>query len=209
MNIDPKNRRSLRGAAAALLLAAGGCSSSPPTRFYALSPVAQPGSAKPSSVRLSVVAVGPVTIPDYVNRPELVTVDGPNVVKIHDFERWAGPMDEELSRVLVEDLAAKLPPGRFDIMHWIPTINARVPLSHRLTVAVTRFEASTVPGGAAVLETDWAILGKNDTVLARRKSVKTSPLRGTDGKEIAAALSRCVADFSGDVAEALVALPEK
>lgn len=209
MNHAPKNRRSRVRAAAVLLLAAGGCSASAPTRFYALSPVERSGPAESAADHGSVVAVGPVTIPDYVNRREMVTVDGPNEVKIRDFDRWAGDLEEELSRVLVEDLTAKLPAGRFDVVHWLPTINARVPGMRRLTVAVTRFEASTAPGGSAVIEADWAVLGENDAVVTRRKSVKTSPLQGTGGKEVAAALSRCVADFSAEVAETLAAVPEK
>src|SRR5262245_20704729 len=84
-----------------------GCATSPPARFYSLSVVGPERTSSPAGVKPPIIAIGPVTIPDVVNRPEIVTANGPNQTTVHDFERWAGSLDGNLSRVLIEDLASK------------------------------------------------------------------------------------------------------
>ncbi len=90
-------------ACAAIGLAAG-CGTSPPSRFYTLGPTAAPAA----STSTLVVAVGPVTIPAVVDRPEFVVNTGPNEVKIDDFNRWAAPLQDGLSRAVAENLVALL-----------------------------------------------------------------------------------------------------
>ena len=85
-------------ACAAIGLAAG-CGTSPPSRFYTLGPTAAPAS----STSTLVVAVGPVTIPAVVDRPEFVVNTGPNEVKIDDFNRWASPLQDNSECIAVGD----------------------------------------------------------------------------------------------------------
>src|SRR4029077_20912698 len=78
----------------ALLTAAGlgiGCFGSKPTRFYMLSTVAPAaGTSVASSGDSRVIAVGPVSIPDYVDRPQIVLRENANQVQISSFDNWAG-----------------------------------------------------------------------------------------------------------------------
>ena len=90
-----------------------GCSASPPTRYYILDSVAaaQGGAAAtaaPGSGPL--VRLEPVVIPPELDRLELVTRSGPYRLRISDSERWAAPLDDQIRRVLSQDLAERLPP---------------------------------------------------------------------------------------------------
>jgi uncharacterized lipoprotein YmbA len=205
MNQTIKTQRCAVGAAVSIFLVASGCATSPQSQFYALSSLTVPEPAAPASEQATVVAVGPVTIPDYVDRPEIVTMEGPNKVAIHDFDRWAGPLDSDLIRVIVEDLAASLPVGQFHVIQWNPSININLTASHRVLVAVNRFDAAPGSGGAAVFEADWVLYGLNNSVLAIRKSYRKVPLTGTDVQAVTAAMSQCVSEFSKEVAEAIAA----
>ena len=86
----------------ALLLV--GCGSTPNPRFYALNSVA-PAAAPPANLS---VAVGPVTIPADVDRPQIVNTVGPNRVRLEEFDRWAAPLQNDIARVLVANLVVAL-----------------------------------------------------------------------------------------------------
>ena len=83
----------MRRAATALALCtlaavAAGCGSSPPSRFYTLSGTTA-AAAAPSNLS---IAVGPVTIPGAVDRPQMVVTTGANQVELDEFNRWAAPL---------------------------------------------------------------------------------------------------------------------
>ena len=100
-------------AVAALVLAwLAACASSPPARFYTLSDTA-PEATPPGGVGL--IGIGGVTIPGEIDRPEIVRRKGPNQLSISELDRWAGPLDETIRRVLTDDVARRVPvpaPGR-------------------------------------------------------------------------------------------------
>jgi hypothetical protein len=107
-------RRSARVALAATLLLLSACSlgTSPPERFFTLAseaPAAAPASA---TVAAYLVVVGPVTIPEIVDRPQLVTSAGANRVEIAEQARWAAPLKSEIPRVIADHLARQLDGAR-------------------------------------------------------------------------------------------------
>ena len=86
----------------------------PPTHFYLLPPrtsgdTAPPASAGPRDLTL---AVGPVTVPPYLDRPQIVTRTSRAKLTLADFEQWAGPLADTTARVLSEDLALLIPTER-------------------------------------------------------------------------------------------------
>jgi uncharacterized lipoprotein YmbA len=94
-------------AVAALVVALlGACASSPPARFYTLSDTA-PEATPPSGVGL--ITISGVTVPGEIDRPEIVRRTGPNQLNISELDRWAGPLDETIRRVLTDDIARRVP----------------------------------------------------------------------------------------------------
>ena len=173
----------------AVLLA--GCSSSP-SRFYTLSATATGSSA---ASKLS-VAVGPVSVPAAVDRPQIVVSSSANQVSLDDFNRWASPLQDNLARVVAENLAALL--GTSKVTLFPPGFSTD--LDYRVTIEVRNFES--VPGKSAALDAVWTVRrmkdGKSET---GRTSVKEPSKEGFD--ELAAAHSRNVARMSQDIAEAV------
>ena len=54
------------------------------------------------------VAVGPVSVPAAVDRPQIVVSTGPNQVRLDEFNRWASPLQNNIARVVAENLVAML-----------------------------------------------------------------------------------------------------
>ncbi|GJM23329.1 MAG: hypothetical protein DHS20C15_32440 [Planctomycetota bacterium] len=96
--------RRLALACAALLVAA--CGSTAPSRFYVLTPTA--GSELGASSALGAVALAPVVLPRSVDRSQIVTRRASNEVSLAEFARWAEPLEENVARVIEQNLEARL-----------------------------------------------------------------------------------------------------
>src|SRR5919109_1073251 len=97
----------------------GGCASQP-SRFYLLSapPSAEPVPLGTSGGQGATIGVGPVTLPRYLDRPQIVTQTSPYELKLAEFDRWAEALDINFSRVLAENLSLLLPTARVVLAPW-------------------------------------------------------------------------------------------
>src|SRR5215831_20400858 len=91
----------------ALLVLSGCLGSTPPTQFYLMPPLTSPDTAPPASAgwRDLTLGVGPVTVPPYLDRSQIVTRTSRAKLTLADFDQWAGPLADTIARVLSEDLA--------------------------------------------------------------------------------------------------------
>jgi uncharacterized lipoprotein YmbA len=183
--------------AGALLLAA--CTAAAPTRFYTLSSLlAAPGEPAFEVPPDLSVSVGPVTLPEYLNRPQLVTRDGSNRVIIADFDNWIEPLDGMVARTLAENLSLLL--GTDEVL----AMPQRRPFQPNVQVGVdiTRFDADT--SGNAVLDARWWLLGaRGDRVLVSNRSTLVEQGAAGDRATGAQALSVALGRLSREIAAAI------
>ena len=172
---------------------AAGCGSSPPSRFYTLSGTAT-AAAPPSDLS---VAVGPVTIPAAVDRPQVVVSAGANQVELDEFNRWAAPLGNNISRVVAVNLVALLGTPRVTLFPEMLSAGA----DFRVAIEVQRFDST--PGDSAVLDAVWIVRrakdGKSDT---GRTSVREA-VQEKSIDALVAAHSRAIARLSQDIAAAV------
>jgi len=173
-----------------------GCGSTPPSHFYTLAATATP-AATPSSLA---VAVGPVSVPAVVDRPEIVVSAGPNQVWLDEFNRWASPLQDNLSRVIVENLTAEI--GTPHVTLFPQTLSTDA--DYRVAIEVQRFESS--PGEAALIDAVWTVRRTKDGKTQTRRTTAREPLRVKGYDALAAAHSRALARLSQDIAEAVLAM---
>jgi uncharacterized protein len=196
MSLTPVPMQVLGVVLLAALLAA--CAPTRPTSYYTLSTVAERGATARAGKGL-VVGLGPITLPQYLDRPDIVTREGENQMRLAEFHQWAQPLDSLLNRTLAEDLFALL--GAEDV---IPLPQRReVPLDRVVEVDVNRFEADQ--GGEVVLDARWRVYeGDDETLLASGRSVVTeqgAPV--PDYEAIVAAMSRAVGQVSAEIAQGM------
>ncbi|HKN02167.1 MAG TPA: PqiC family protein [Candidatus Binataceae bacterium] len=175
--------------------AAAGCGSTAPSRFYTLVSTATPGVAPAAH---DSVMVGPVSIPEAVDRPQFVVQVAPNRVDIEEFNRWAAPLNDGIARAVAGDLAALL--GTPDV--------AIAPLAnfspdYRVTIDVQRFEATV--GQGVLVEAVWAV---HKTASGETRSGRTAAQESAQGQgfdALAAAYSRALTKVSRDIAATIQA----
>jgi uncharacterized lipoprotein YmbA len=161
------------------------------TRNYLLSPEAiAPGRARDVSL-----AVGPITLPPYLDRAELVTRVRSHRVEILSNHRWAEPLDVNFARVFTTNLSAAVGTDRIVEFPWL--IEPKV--DYRVTVDVERFE--TTSEGFAVLQARWSLSRGVKGELARSKLASIQvPIEGSTTEDAVAALSRAVAQLAEEIA---------
>ena len=99
---------------------AGCFGTSQSSRFYTLTPPADRSGLGSTGLDTAVV-IGPVTIPDYLDRRQIVTRSGRNEIVLAEFDRWGGSLDGEITRVLVAGLADRLNSAHIAVFPWSST----------------------------------------------------------------------------------------
>ena len=180
----------------ALAALATGCASTPPSRFYTLSATNGPAA---TPAKLS-VAVGPVSVPAVVDRPQIVVDIGPNQVRLEEFNRWAAPLQNNIARVVADNLVLMLGTPRVTLA--AQSLSADT--DYRVAIEVQSFQSA--PGEAAIVDAVWTVRRTKDgkTELGRTTVRETVQEKGYDA--LAAAHSRALARLSQDIAAAVSAL---
>jgi len=149
------------------------------------------------------ILVGPIRMALYLDRADIVIRDGQNQIRLAEFSQWAGPLQENFSRVLAENLSVLLATNSVGIF---PGTRAML-FDFNVTVNVTRFDG--IPGEKADLRARWGILDKNrKKMLFENHSVLTQPTKDDSMEALIAAESRTLAELSREIAEAIKTLAE-
>jgi len=170
---------------------AAGCASAP-ARFYTLNSTAK--GAGTSTANFA-VAVGPVTLPAEVDRPQFTVQVTPNRVAVDEFNRWAAPLNENIARVIAGDLATLLGTPRVTT-GTLTTFNP----DYRVTLDIQKFES--LPGKSVQLEAVWLVRKSAGGVSLSGRTIASEPAPG-DYEALAAAHSRALARVSSDLAAAI------
>lgn len=143
-------RRIARAATLALLLAAAACGSPAPKERYFTLAAPEAGSAPPASDQPSVF-VGPVSVPEAVDRTQMVLATGPNQVEVSDDDRWAELPRNAIARVVATVLGRELGTSRV----LSSRMAAGTPVDYRVSIEVRRFDSSLAEG--ATIDAVWTI----------------------------------------------------
>lgn len=166
-----------------------------PARFYLLAPLSAQGGRDAGGPS---IGVGPVTLPEYLNRPQVVTRVGGNEIHLADFARWGEPLKDHVPRVLAENLSALLGTDRVRVFPW----SASDAVDCQVVVDVLRFDAEE--SGVAVLSARWTLLGKGaKEPLRSKRSTYTEPAAAKGYDALVAAESRALQGLGREIATAV------
>ncbi|MBB5500866.1 membrane integrity-associated transporter subunit PqiC [Paraburkholderia sp. MM5384-R2] len=192
-------RRFAAGLMLALAGALLGACKSPATNFYTLSPdesLSSTGASRPIAA-----VIGPVTIPEIVDRPQIVTRIANNEVAVNEFDRWAQPLGGDIGRVIAADLGALLNSQQISVFDAVrdPSVVWRV------RIDVMRFES--VPGRDVTVDVLWTVRPPGKVRAITGRSVARESVSGPGFEPIVAAHDRALASVSRDIAAAVQAKP--
>ena len=181
-------------------LALTGCLGGPsgPTNFYMLSPLSpsQAGTSAASAEGRIRIGLVTVVVPEYLNRNEIVVNLDNTVYRLAEFNQWAEPLNDNLTRVLEENLTNLL---RGDSIDVFLASDSSIPADYRLEVDVLRLDGNL--GGQVALISQWALLETEEggLILMRRSEYQELAADQTV-KELVLAQSRMIENLSRDIA---------
>jgi uncharacterized lipoprotein YmbA len=184
-----------------------GCrSAAPPVEFYTLSALnpatekANPSVAAPNIA----VGVGPVEIPQALDRPQIVTRTGPNKLTLDEFHRWAGSLQADFARVLAEHISLLLSIDQVAVYPW----EVGFAPDYRIALDIRSFEGQW--GKNVLLDVIWQITDRSGAkTLAVNKSIITEPLPTASYDALVAAQSQAIAQLSREIAQEIRDLQAK
>jgi uncharacterized lipoprotein YmbA len=179
------------------LLLTGCGSSSPKVAFYTLNPLTamQAEEKTPATDQKLSIGVGPVEIPQMLDRPQIVTRSGPNKLNVDEFNRWAGRLDESFAGVLAENISLLLGTDQVAVYPWQTDFKPR----YRIALKIRYFEGQW--GKDVILEAIWSVSSQQSQQShTQRKSVINEPLSPEpDYEALVAAHSRAIAQLSREI----------
>ncbi len=177
-----------------------GCARTKSAKFYTLNSldVSRTESRSEETQPGVALGIGPISFPDYLDRPQIMTRDSRNALTFAEFHRWAGSVREDFSRILAENLSILLATDRIALFPW----QSSTPIDYRVTANVIRFEGKL--NGDVTLKIRWSILGgAGKKVLVMKTSNFIEPVGGANYETLVAAQSRALAVLSREIAETI------
>jgi len=196
---------SLYMAAGFTCLLLSGCSAlepkADPSRFFTLTPLSQSGqnqSQISTNPKDSVIGIMPVKLPGYLDREQLVTRVSQNRFQVSENDRWAEPLAENFTRVLMQNLTMRMPAARFVSYPWRSSERPE----YQLEIQVLRFEHSTA--GNVELDARWLVRETATKQSAGINQTRLVPaVNGGSTEAAVATLSQALGEFSQEIAQAL------
>ncbi len=172
------------------------------TRFYLLQPIPGISSGERASVEGEgvMLAIGPVRVTEYLNRPQIVTRTQENKIMLHDFHSWGEPLDKNFTAVLGGNLSNLLSTDRIVFFPW----RKRPNFDYQIVVDVMRFDGDL--GEEALLIVHYKIWAVGESEGEERrigiwKSSFSRQIKDDSYQALVSAMSELVGDFSREIAE--------
>jgi len=175
------------------------------TKFYVLHALDSPEAERKADIPgAGVIGVGPVTLPQYLNRPQLMIRVSQNEYQVAPFAQWAEPLRDNFIGVLADNLSVLLETDKIAVFPW----KTYTPIDYKVEVDVIRFDGEK--GGDVRLHARWIIFGKDGKTLLRiRKSSFSAPADAGNYGAMVSAMSQTLADLSREIADSIKDLSQE
>ena len=171
-----------------ILLLAGCAGTSPAERFYTLQP--RIPDAPASDRKTLRVAIAPVTVPDLVDRPQLVLRASPRRVVIMEQSRWAEPLKSAIASAMAGNLARLLDSAQVGTQGDEADVH--------IQLDVLSFESH--PGVEARIEMAWIIRNRSGERTLSGQASEREVVTGSEHESLVAAHEQLLARISRRIA---------
>ena len=142
------------------------------------------------------LGIGPISLPKYLNRPQIVTRASRHSLMLAEFHKWAEQLEVNFSHVVAENLSILLSTDRVELFPW----KRQRSIDYQVVMDVIQFDRN--PGGEALLLARWSLMdGKGQPVVMGKKSRVTVNPKGQDYESLVEALSETLTGTIDDFKE--------
>lgn len=148
-----------RWAVIALSLLLLACSRSKEPTYYVLNPVSGPGHAGNQYIHVR-LGIEKVTVPDYLDKPQLSLYYTPNRSELQENDQWAEEVRSNVKRVIKTNLSTFLSGALIELAPW----DVQFKPTYRLLVDISQYKVTAQ--GQSVLQAEY-VLYKGDEPLKK------------------------------------------
>ena len=140
-------------------------------------------------------------MPEYLDRPEIVSRGSGNLLVLGRFDRWAEPLNRNIERVVAQNLSVLLDTDRVFIL----PVRRQLNLRYRVEIDILRF--NLVKQGETLLEVRWALLdGETDRELLIATSAHGHAVAVKNYDSVISSMNENLAELSREIATAISSL---
>jgi len=166
------------------------------TRFYTLS---SPSHNTPSNGNLR-IGVGPIEIPQLINRPQIVSRKNGTEIIMSESNQWAGSHREEIIQAIIDNLSSTLKTENVEPYPWKFAFKP----NYQVRINIERFDGEL--GKNAIFKARWKLIKDNKEVLVKRAIIQTK-MKGNSYNEYVKTLNELLKKFSQSIAKQIHARP--
>ncbi len=191
------SRRSGKAGQLLLVVVLSGCINTPLPDYYVLTPEKGGIGVAAALTDLS-LGLGPVTIPETINRPNIVTPLDSNQLEVAEYHRWSEPLIENISRVVITNIADRLGVSKIYAYPWLGN-----QIDYQVRIDVLQMTGT--PTDNVYLQVRWQLLTgeKPRQLLQTQISEFRVPVAGEGYSAMVAAYSQAVSMLSDEISQAL------
>ena len=171
---------------------AAGCGSTPQSNHYLLSSKATSANA-PCDCS---IGIGPVTVAEYLNRPQITTSAQPGQLQIEQFHRWGEPLRHNIERTLLENLATLTGSSQVVVHPWRQDQQPE----YRVTINILAMDRSA---NNAVIKVQWQLAAKKGKQSETQLKTFSSSLTDESYAALAEGFSKALLQLSQEIATSL------
>ena len=138
------------------------------------------------------IGLGPIRLPEYLDRFQMVVAVSENKYKLIDGHRWAEKLDQNISLALFKTLPSQLGTDRMIRYPWPqrPGVDFQV--------KIDILELNIDQNGQSQMIAQWSIKSKDETILNKRSSF-TAQASTTDIDKMVQAQSECLTQLGQEI----------
>ncbi len=191
-----------------IFLVGCGTSKAPATRFYVLTSLdpGVPFVTEPHLKAPLAVEVSSLHLPQYLERPQIVTRSTENRIELAEFHQWGGNLRKNMMRVLARNLSQLLATPQISIFPHSP----QAAPDFRVDLEIMKFERD--PQGKVQLSAQWRVSGSGDrkALITQFTDLESPPVEtGHDLEPTVSAMSALWGELSQEIGRVLLQLARK
>ena len=173
----------------------------PAPEYFTLSAAPAPDAAPLAARPQLGLVLAAVELPRHLDRPELVTRDGPHRLRLWNLARWGGSLRSDVQRVVADDLARLLGTARIAVY----PDEARFPVDCRVLLSL--LELGGPRGEPVVLRARWTLAGADGRALRVGETHLEQPVASASFEDYVAAQRAALAGLTREIAGHIAQLP--
>jgi len=172
----------------------GGCSSK--SNFYQLHTAGIDDVQRTKHIRKTVIGIAEVDLPEYLDKPQIVTRLSASQLKVNETERWVGAFDKNIQTVLANNLAKMLPRYSFMVRPWEEPVEDR----YRIYLGIERFDGNAQTGVVS-FRGRWSLVDAENNRLITGEDIDYSERGGMRVDALVDTQSRLLERLSRHIAQ--------